>query len=98
MSSDEDAEDDEQEPAVELGTGPDVEGAPLARVTSRVSWPIQKSRIGMLEGETTIRTPSGPRRIDDILDEVDDTYFDTRQHFEESVRDVIGTGPVKTEE
>jgi hypothetical protein len=97
MAEDEDDSEDE-EPAVELGEGPDVEGAPLARVTSRLTWPIQKSRAEMLEGESTIRTPDGPRTLESVLSEVEDTYFETRQHFEEEVRAVIGTGPVETTE
>jgi len=96
--SDDDSEENEEEPAVELGGGPEVEGAPLARVTSRLHWPIQKSRLETLEGDSTIRTPEGPRRIDDVLEEIDDTYFDTRQHFEAAVREVVGTGPVETAE
>lgn len=96
MADNEDESEEEEEPAVELGDGPDVEGAPLARVTSRLNWPIQKSRVEMLEGESTIRTPDGPVQVSEVLEDVDDTYFDTRQHFEESVRDVIGSGPVQT--
>jgi len=48
MSDDESEE--ETEPAVELGDGPDVEGAPLSRVTARLTWGIEYS------------TPSGPVR------------------------------------
>jgi hypothetical protein len=46
----------------------------------------------------TIRTPDGPRKLADVLDEVDETYFQRRQEFEEAVRDVVGTGPVPTAE
>ena len=92
--SDEDAE----EPAVELGEGPTVEGAPLARVSSRLSWPIQRSEIARLEGDTEIRTPDGPRPVADVLESVEDSYFERRQQFEGAVRAVIGTGPVATPE
>jgi hypothetical protein len=90
-------DDEESEPAVELGDGKSVEGAPLARVSSRLTWPIQKSRVRTLEGETVIRTPAGPRTLDEVLDEVEDTYFDRRNGFETAVREVVGTGPVPTE-
>ncbi|ERH13413.1 MAG: hypothetical protein J07HB67_02452 [halophilic archaeon J07HB67] len=39
------SDDDDTEPAVTLGDGPDVEGAPLARVASRLTWPQERSRI-----------------------------------------------------
>ncbi len=58
MSDDESEE--EEAPAVELGEGPDVEGAPLARVSARLTWGIEHSTIVEREGETTIRTPDGP--------------------------------------
>lgn len=90
------ADDEADEPAVTLGDGEQVEGAPLARVSARFMWGIEKSEIAAREGETTIRTPDGPRELGDILSEVDDTYFATRQDFEEAVRDVIGTGPIPT--
>ncbi|WP_435335282.1 DUF5789 family protein [Haloarchaeobius sp. TZWWS8] len=93
MADDEEAE---EAPAVELGEGESVEGAPLARVTSRLTWPIQKSRLDALEGESTIRTPEGPTTIGEILESIDITYFATRQEFEEAVRDEIGRGPVAT--
>lgn len=95
MSDDEDSED---EPAVELGEGPDVEGAPLARVAARLTWGIERSAVVDREGETEIRTPDGPRELGDVLDEVDETYFPTRQSFVEAVTDVVGTGPVTTAE
>jgi len=89
-------EEEEEGPAVELGEGDPVEGAPLARVAARLSWPIEKSRAEMLEGESTIRTPDGPRELSEVLAEVDVTYFDRRQTFEEAVRDAIGRGPIPT--
>lgn len=93
MADDEEADD---EPAVELGTGESVEGAPVARVASRLKWPTQKSRIMELEGDSEIRTPNGPKTLWDVLEEVDTTYFDTRQTFVEDVRDEVGRGPVAT--
>ncbi len=88
--------DEEEEPAVELGDGEPVEGAPLARVASRLTWPQERSEIRRKEGETVIRTPDGPRELDAVLDSVGTTYFEKRQEFVREVRDVIGTGPVPT--
>jgi len=93
MADDEEAE---EEPAVELGTGADVDGAPVARVASRLKWPAQKSRILELEGESEIRTPDGPQTVAAVLEDVDTTYFDKRQTFVESIEDVVGRGPVAT--
>ena len=92
-----DSEDDEAEtPAVALGEGPVVEGAPLARVASRLTWPIERSRLLAREGETTIRTPDGPRTVADAMASVDVTYFDTRQTFVDAVHEAVGSGPVPT--
>jgi hypothetical protein len=93
-----DSDEDEEAPAVELGEGADVEGAPLARVSARFMWGIEKSEVVDREGDTTIRTPDGPRDLGDVLEDVDETYFDTRQAFEEAVRAEIGTGPIPTAE
>lgn len=96
----EDAEDEDENadaPAVELGDGSPVEGAPLARVASRLTWPIERSEVARKEGETVIRTRNGPQALADVLDEVDTTYFATRQEFVGAVRDVVGVGPVPTE-
>ncbi len=87
---------DEDEPAVELGEGATVEGAPLARVAARLHWPIEKSEIDRKEGDTEIRTPDGPRELSDVLAGVAVPYFERRQEFLEAVRDVIGTGPIPT--
>lgn len=92
-----DDEESEEAPAVELGDGPDVTGAPLARVTARLTWGIEHSTVVDREGETTIRTPDGPRELADVLDAVDVPYFADRHEFEEAVRSEIGTGPVPTE-
>jgi len=94
MSDSED--EDADEPVVELGDGPVVEGAPLARVASRLTWPIERERLLDREGDAEIRTPDGPRRLAAVLDGVETTYFDTRQTFLEAVRDAVGRGPVPT--
>lgn len=88
--------DEEDGPAIELGEGDPVEGAPLARVASRLHYAIGKSEIVRREGETVIRTPDGPRELASVLEETDEVYFDTRRAFETAVREVIGTGPVPT--
>jgi hypothetical protein len=90
-------EDDEETPAVELGEGKSVEGAPLARVTSRLTWPQQKSEVVRKEGESVIRTAEGPRSIEEVLSEIEMTYFASRREFTEAVESVVGTGPVPTE-
>jgi len=95
MSDEDEAED---EPAVELGEGDPVEGAPLARVASRLTWPQEASAVRDKEGDATVRTPDGPRTVASILDDVDETYFDTRQTFLSTARSVIGTGPIPTAE
>lgn len=91
-------DEDDTEPAVELGEGKPVEGAPLARVASRLTWPQEASNVRRKEGSATIRTPDGPQTLESVLDDVDETYFDTRQTFLSAVRSVIGTGPVATAE
>jgi len=92
------AEDTDEEDGVELGSGASVEGAPISRVAERLTWAIQKSEIDRKEGETDIRTPEGPRPLTEILDEIEETYFPTRQSFRDAVTDVIGNGPIPTEE
>lgn len=91
------SDDEEDEPAVDLGDGQDVAGVPITQVSARLMWGIGKSDVRRREGDTTIRTPDGPRELGDVLDEIDRTYFDQRQTFESAVRDVIGRGPVPTE-
>jgi hypothetical protein len=91
-------EDENEEPAVTLGEGVAVEGAPLARIAARFMWGIEKSTIVKRESETVIRTPDGPRELGDVLAEVDEPYFSTRQEFVNAVEAVIGTGPVPTAE
>ena len=97
MADEEDGEE-EAEPAVELGDREPVEGAPAARVASRLTWPQEQSRILAKEGDSVIRTPDGPQTLSDVLDESDETYFDTRQTFMDEVRGVVGAGPVQTTE
>jgi len=92
------ADDEDDEPAVELGEGDPVEGAPLARISARFMWGIEKSEIERREGDTPIRTPDGPRALADLLADVDATYFATRQEFEDAVGAVVGDGPVPTVE
>lgn len=89
-------DDSEDEPAVSLGEGDPVEGAPLARVAERLMWGIEKSAIEEREGETTVRTPDGPQQLGEILAEIDQPYFASRQEFVDAVEKVIGTGPVPT--
>ncbi|PSP84156.1 hypothetical protein BRC83_05905 [Halobacteriales archaeon QS_1_68_17] len=76
MADEEDSED--EQPAVELGDGKPVEGAPLARVSSRLTWGIEKSEVERREGDTTIRTPDGPQRLGDVLAEVEHRTFSPR--------------------
>ncbi|QGN07443.1 hypothetical protein Hrd1104_09055 [Halorhabdus sp. CBA1104] len=93
----EDNDEDSEGPAVALGEGKSVSGVPLARVSSRLSYGIEKSTVRRRAGETEIRTPDGPQPLGTVLDELDETYFDRRQSFETAVREVVGTGPVPTE-
>jgi hypothetical protein len=96
--SDTDGETEEEGPAIPLGEGEPVEGAPLSRVTSRLHYAIGKSDVVRREGDTVVRTPDGPRELASVLEEVEAVYFDTRQALERAVRDVIGTGPIPTAE
>jgi hypothetical protein len=94
------ADDDEEEegPAVELGEGPAVEGAPLARISSRLHFGITKSEAIRREGETELRTPDGPRTVESVLDETDETFFPAAEDLRETVEGIVGTGPVPTTE
>lgn len=91
-------DDSENEPAVPLGEGDPVEGAPVARVAERLMWGVEKSEIAAREGDTVVRTPDGPCDLADVLADVDQPYFATRQEFLDAVKEVIGTGPVPTAE
>lgn len=97
MSEAEDEAEEPEEPAVELGEGPAVEGAPIGRIASRLTWPQERSEIVRKEGTERIRTPDGPRELGDVLEATDVSYFATRQAFLEAVRQVVGAGPVPTE-
>ncbi|MFW6448858.1 MAG: DUF5789 family protein [Halobacteriota archaeon] len=91
-------EADEAEPAVELGPGATVEGAPLARVAARQTWPKEKSEIIERDGHVEIRTAAGPVELAEVLSAVDDTYFASERHFTEAVREQLPAGPVPTED
>ena len=90
-------EEESEGPVVELGEETPVEGQPLARVAARLTWPHEMSRIVEQEGDSVVRTPSGPQTLADVLEAVDETYFDSRQTFVDLVREVVGDGPVETE-
>jgi hypothetical protein len=89
-------EEEDEGPVVELGEGETVEGAPLARVASRLTWPQERSIVERKEGDAVIRTPDGPRELSGVLEETGETYFDSRQHFVDAVQAVVGTAPVQT--
>lgn len=93
-----DDEDENETPTVSLGDGATVEGAPLARISSRLTWGMARSTVLDRVGDTAIRTPEGPRELASILEEVDLSYFESRHEFESRVRDVVGVGPVPTED
>ena len=97
--TDADGEDEEAEaePAVELGEGPDVAGEPVARVASRLTWPATRSDVREQEGDSELRTPDGPRTLDDVLAESEVPLFENRSDFVQAVEDVVGRGPVATE-
>jgi hypothetical protein len=93
-----DTEDEEDAASgVELGTGPAVEGQPVARVASRLTWPAERSAVREQEGDATVRTPDGPTDLDAILAASDVPLFEDRSEFLAAVEDVIGRGPVATE-
>jgi hypothetical protein len=91
-----DDEEEESGPVVELGDGDPVAGAPLARVTARLHYGIERSEVIRREGDVEIRTPDGPRRLESALEEVEETYFPERRDLEAAVRSVVGRGPVPT--
>lgn len=93
----EDTDEADEGPAVSLGEGPAVPGVPLARVASRLTYGIEKSTVRSREGDTDIRTAAGPRRLGDVLDDVEASYFDRKQAFESAVREQLPDGPVATE-
>jgi hypothetical protein len=95
MSDNEEAE--ESEPAVELGDGPDVAGEPIARVASRLTWPAKRSDLVAQAGDAVIRTPDGPRDLDDVLADSEVPLFESRSEFVTEVEGLVGRGPVATE-
>ena len=95
--SDNDADEAETEPAVELGTGPDVAGEPVARVASRLTWPATRSDLLAQEGDAELRTPDGSRSLDDVLADSEVPLFESRGEFVAEVEDLVGRGPVATE-
>lgn len=88
--------DDEADPAVELGDETPVDGAPVARVASRLTWPADAEEVREKEGNRVIRTPDGPRELAGVLDDAETSYFDRRRAFVEAVHEVVGRGPVET--
>jgi len=96
-TDEDDADAEEEAPAVELGDGPDVEGEPIARVASRPTWPAKRSDVRAQEGDSVIRTPEGPIELDEVLAESDVPLFESRSDFLAAVEDVGGRGPVATE-
>lgn len=93
-----DDEEEESGPVVELGDGPAVDGAPLARISSRLHFGIPKSEVLRRVGDEELRTPDGPRTVESVLAETDETYFTTAEDLREAVEGVVGTGPVPTRE
>tara|TARA_B110000014_G_scaffold234254_2_gene198028 strand:+ start:298 stop:603 length:306 start_codon:yes stop_codon:yes gene_type:complete len=75
-----------------------VEGAPIERIASRLTWPQEKSEIIRKEGGELIRTPDGAKKLEELLEEVDTTYFSRRQMFVEIVEKRIGKGNVSVVE
>ncbi|WP_394351451.1 DUF5789 family protein [Halomarina oriensis] len=92
------ASEEDDGPIVELGEGPAVDGAPLSRISSRLHFGIEHSEVVRREGDTEIRTPDGPRTIESVLDETDETYFPTAESLRTTVEGIVGTGAVPTRE
>lgn len=95
--SDNEEEAEEAEPAIELGEGPDVTGEPISRVASRLTWPAKRSDVRAQEGDAVVRSPEGPRDLDDVLAESEVPLFESRSEFVAEVESVVGRGPVATE-
>jgi hypothetical protein len=94
----EDEEEEESGPVVELGDREHVEGAPLARPLARLHYGIAKSEVVRRIGDEEIRTPDGPRTVEDALSNVDETYFPAREDLHGAIQDVVGRGPIPTTE
>jgi len=95
--SDTDEAAEAAEPAVELGEGPDVSGEPIARVASRLTWPAKRSDVRTQESDAVVRTPEGPRELDDVLADSELPLFESRSEFLTEVEELVGAGPVATE-
>lgn len=91
------SENEEIEPAVELGESSDVAGEPIARVASRLTWPAKRSDVVAQEGNATIRSPDGPHNLDDLLTDSEVPLFENRSEFVGVVEELAGHGPVETE-
>ena len=83
---------------MELDVDGTVEGAPIERIASRLTWPQEKSEIVRKEGGELIRTPNGARKLEDLLEGVDTTYFSKRQMFVEILEKQIGKGTILVSE
>ncbi len=86
---------DSTDSSAATGETPSVQGAPLARVAARLSWPIEAETIRTREGDTLIRTTSGSQSVATCLDEIDVDYFASREEFLRAFRPIVGTGPVE---
>ena len=96
-TDEEDADSEAAEPAVDLGDGPGIEGQPIARVASRLTWPAKRSDVRTQEGDSVIRTPDGPAELDAVLADIDVPLFESRSEFVSAVEDAVGRGPVAAE-
>ena len=95
--SDTDEEEATAAPAVELGSGPDVPGEPIARVAARLTWPAKQSDVVAQEGDAVVRTPTGPQQLGEVLAKSEVPLFQSRSKFVAAVETVVGTGPVTTD-
>ncbi len=96
MAEDEEEAEEEEGPVVELGDREHVEGAPVSRPLSRLHYGIEKTEVVRRVGDVEIRTPNGPRTLEDVLSGVEDTYFPTKEDLRSAVDGVVGRGPVPT--
>ena len=98
MTADDEDDEADEGPAVALGEGAAVDGAPIARIAARLSWPQERSSILEKVGEERIRTPDGGRSLADILEETETTYFASRREFLDVTGEATGDGPIPTED
>ena len=59
--------------------------------------PATRSDVREQEGDAEVRTPEGPRTLDDVLAESEVPLFESRGDFVQAVEAVVGRGPVATE-